>query len=299
MLHGRLLRYVDEVARLGSMRKASRTLNVAASALSRHILELEEELGAPIFERLPRGLRLTASGELLIAHIRDTLHKHERTLEQIRALKSCDRGQVSIATMAALAASLLTEVTTVFRDLHPGVRLNITVMNRPELVDAVASGQVDLGVAYNLPLDPRLQQAAEFVHKLGAVVAPNHPLAQHTTVRLTECLDYPVVTAQHGWSLRELLENLLPANVALNPVVETNSTEVMKRLTRNSLHLTFLDRSNVEQEVREGVLCFLPLSGAAGRLVLSIVHRMRGSLQPDATMFIQFVDAKLRSADAA
>ena len=73
MLHGRVLRYLDEVARLGSIRKAARTLNVAASAINRHIIELEEEVGSPIFERLPRGLRLTASGVLLIAHIRDTL----------------------------------------------------------------------------------------------------------------------------------------------------------------------------------------------------------------------------------
>jgi DNA-binding transcriptional LysR family regulator len=297
MLHGWLPRYLDEVARLGSMRKAARTLNVAASAINRQILELEEEVGAPIFERLPRGLRLTTSGELLIAHIRDTLRKQERTLAQIRALKGHVHGHVSIATMAALASSLLSEVTAAFRDVHPGIRLNVTVMNRPELVEAIASGQADLGIAYNLPLDPRLHTAAEFVRKLGAVVAPNHPLARHTTVRLTECLEYPVVTAQHGWSLRDLVENLVPANAELDPMVETNSTEMMKRLASNSLYLTFLDRSNVEQEVRDGVLRFLPLSGAAGRLVLSIVHRTRGSFQPTAGMFIQFVDARLRSAE--
>ena len=280
------------------MRKAARTLNVAASSINRHILELEEEVGAPIFERLPRGLRLTASGELLIAHIRDTLHKHERTLSQIRALKGRDHGHVSIATMAALASSLLSEVTTAFRDLHPGIRLNITVMNRPEVVEAIASGHADLAIAYNLPVDPRLQRAAEFVHQLGAVVGPRHPLAQHETVRLSECLDYPVVTAQHGWSLRSLVDNLVPANSELDPVVETNSTEMMKRLAFDSLHLTFLDRSNVEQEVRDGVLHFLPLNGSAGRLVLSIVHRTRGTLQPASSMFIQFVDARLRSTNS-
>ena len=78
MLHGRLLRYLDEVARSGSIRKAADRLNVAASAINRQILSLEAELDTPLFERLPGGLRLTASGEELIAHVRDTLREHGR-----------------------------------------------------------------------------------------------------------------------------------------------------------------------------------------------------------------------------
>ena len=65
MLHSRLLKYLDEVARLGSIRKASARLNVASSAINRQILALENELGTPIFERMPRRLRLTATGEVL------------------------------------------------------------------------------------------------------------------------------------------------------------------------------------------------------------------------------------------
>jgi DNA-binding transcriptional LysR family regulator len=60
------IRYFDEVARQGSIRKAADRLNVAPSAVNRQILKLEDELGAPLFERLPRGLRLTAAGEILI-----------------------------------------------------------------------------------------------------------------------------------------------------------------------------------------------------------------------------------------
>src|SRR5882757_246157 len=78
MLHSRLLKYLDEVARVGSIRKASVRLNVASSAINRQILALENKLGAPIFERMPRRLRLTATGEVLIAHVRETLKGHQR-----------------------------------------------------------------------------------------------------------------------------------------------------------------------------------------------------------------------------
>src|SRR6185369_1115218 len=78
MLHGRLLNYIDEVARTGSIRKAADRLNVAASAISRQILALETQLGTPIFQRLPRKLILTAAGEVLIGHVRQTLKELSR-----------------------------------------------------------------------------------------------------------------------------------------------------------------------------------------------------------------------------
>ena len=104
MLHGRALRYLDEVARQGSIRKAARVLNVSPSAVSRFVLEAEADLGTPIFDRLPRGLRLTTAGEMLLGHVRDTLHAHERLRTQVRGLKGMARGEVTVATMATLAA---------------------------------------------------------------------------------------------------------------------------------------------------------------------------------------------------
>ncbi|MFT9298953.1 MAG: LysR family transcriptional regulator, partial [Gluconobacter sp.] len=73
MLHSRLLIYLDTVARCGSIRKAGEQLNVASTAINRQILTLEDNLGTPIFQRLPRKLVLTAAGEILLAHVRETL----------------------------------------------------------------------------------------------------------------------------------------------------------------------------------------------------------------------------------
>ena len=70
MLHSRLLRYMDEVGRCGSIRAAGERLHVAASAINKHVLQLEEQIGEPLFERLPRGLKPTPAGEILLAHIR-------------------------------------------------------------------------------------------------------------------------------------------------------------------------------------------------------------------------------------
>lgn len=88
MLHSRLMRYIDEVARAGSMRQAAERLGIASSAINRQILAFEQELGVAVFERLSNGVRLTAAGELLVEHIRATMKDHSRTISRISDLKT-------------------------------------------------------------------------------------------------------------------------------------------------------------------------------------------------------------------
>ena len=103
MRHLQTLRYVDAVARAGSIRRAAETLAITSTALNRRILALEEELGAPIFERLPHGVRLSTAGELLIRHIRDQLSDIERVKSQIADLSGVRRGRALITPVRCSA----------------------------------------------------------------------------------------------------------------------------------------------------------------------------------------------------
>ena len=72
-MHAAVLRYIDQVARMGSIRRAAAALHVASSAVNRQILKLEADLGTPLFERVGNGVRPTVAGEFVILHARDTL----------------------------------------------------------------------------------------------------------------------------------------------------------------------------------------------------------------------------------
>ena len=98
MNHLRFLRYIDEIARVGSIRQAAERLHVAPSAVNRRLQDLEAELGTPIFERLPRGMRLTAAGELFIDYVRSRAAALEQVRSNIEALRGLRRGTVRIAT---------------------------------------------------------------------------------------------------------------------------------------------------------------------------------------------------------
>lgn len=293
MLHGRLLRYLDEVCRAGSIRKASVRLNVASSAINRRIIELEQELGTPIFERLPRGLRLTAAGEVLIQHVRETLREHDRALGRINGLKGLVRGEVSIATMNGLASNVLGDALIQFRDVHARVKLNVSVLSGERIIHALISGEADLGLAYNLPATPRLTRMAELHQRLGAVMAPDHPLAGRDSVRFSDCAAYPIVAARPGMSLRAAIELILPSNSELAPVIETDSLELMKRLVLSPPYITIVNRGDVGQEVAGGLMTFIPFAGGVGRQHVSLVHRSKGTLDPAVSTVARFIEGAM------
>ena len=266
MLHHRLLGYLDEVARSGSIRRAATRLNVASSAVNRQILSLEEEMGTPLFERLPRGLRLTAAGEVLVRHVRDTLNGHERMLAQVASLKGLTRGEVTVATMASIAAGVLPGVIRTFRETHPRIVVKVLVLPVDQIAAALLAGEADLALAYRLPPDPRMRCIAEFEHRLGAVMAPDHPLNGRYQVRMADCLAYPLVVADRSMTLRDVLELLVPEGTSFTPVVETNSIELMKRLAGAIDGLT----------PREREVLVHVLEGGANKLIaraLGISHR--------------------------
>jgi len=96
-MHAAALRYVDQVARLGSIRRAAGVLNVASSAVNRQILKLEAEIGTPLFERVGNGVRPTAAGEHVIRHVRETLSRWNDVRGEIATLSGDIHGEAAPA----------------------------------------------------------------------------------------------------------------------------------------------------------------------------------------------------------
>src|SRR5580704_1570058 len=147
----RLLTYVDAVARHGSIRKAADALNVASSALNRQILDLEWDLGSALFERLPRGVRLTAAGEVFLAYSRQAISELKAVASQIEELRGMVRGQVGVAAVESVAAQLLPAAITRFQATHPNVRFNVSIGVPEALTVALVADQVDLILTLSPP----------------------------------------------------------------------------------------------------------------------------------------------------
>lgn len=186
MLHSRRLLYINEIARCGSIRKAAARLNVASSAVNRQVLALEEEIGAPLFERLPRGLRLTAAGELCIEHIRDVLKNYERLEGRIRSLKMQQAGKVRMVTTVGLAAGPLPEIIARFLSEHPRVFVQLRNDTGGTTASPVVSGEVDIGLGFNIPAMPGIRTLGNFDIPIGVVLPPWHQLIGPGPINLAD-----------------------------------------------------------------------------------------------------------------
>ena len=294
MLHSRMLRYLDEVVRSGSIRQASERLHVSASSINRQIIALEESMQTPIFHRLPRGLRLTAAGELLIAHIRETLKQHARLQTRMEELRGVRGGVIRIAAMPGIAGGILPPIVANFRRNHPGVTVTISAHVIGGIVDALLSGEADLGLAYKLPDNPNLTATAVFPTRMGAVVAPSHPLALRSPVRLADCLDYPIVLADESMTIFKLITDAFSrAGLHFRPDFSSNSVEFMKSMARSQEAVTFLSRIDVAEDQREGTLVFVPIQGYYIRgQELTLARRGKGPFDPA----INLIEEDIRSA---
>ncbi|MFB5744469.1 LysR family transcriptional regulator [Cedecea sp. P7760] len=261
MLKYRLLVYLDEVARSGSIRKAAERLHISASAINRQLLALEEELGTPLFQRLPRKMILTAAGETLIHHVRQSFKELEWAQIKIEELKGLRRGEVTVAMMSGLAANLIPRAAADFRRANPRVKLHLQQMTRGEdITSAVASGDVDLGIGFDFEMRSALRSIASVTGRLGAVVAPGHPLADKSSLRLSDCMPHPMVIADDSTVIRPYLNDVFArAMVALQPVIETNSIEVMRQSAMMDQALTFLTPFDIETDLRSGRLVYIPV----------------------------------------
>ncbi|MEI2297091.1 LysR family transcriptional regulator [Ensifer sp. MJa1] len=298
MLHSRVLRYIDEVARCGSIRGASERLNVAASAINKHVLQLEEDIGEPLFERLPRGLRLTPAGEILVAHVRRTMKEYNQVEAEIRDIKALQSGEVIIATMNGLAGGIVPKAVATFGARHPRLKITIRVMFARDIVQAVSDGEADLGFAFNLAASPQLETLWKMDTRLGAVVAPEHPLVGMETLPLASCQPYPLIFADRSMQIHGIVADAFAqAGVEVEPTYLTNSIEAMKCLAAAGDGIAFLSKFDITEEQRNGMLTYLQIRDRAfGKNVLSLVQREKRSHGLAASMFAEEIMRSLRTA---
>ncbi len=259
-IHSVFLKYFDEVRRSGSIRLAARKLYVASSAVNRQILKIEDELGVKLFERSASGIRLTASGELLAAHVSRTLGDAEQTLARIAALKGDQRQLLSIAGQESVISRFLPPALVALHAEYPDVATSFRAAKGTELQDLLRSNSADIAVAFDPGSAEDLETVTAVALPVGAVLTPSHPLAGHTRLSLADCAPYPIVLPDRSWPLRARLDHEIEqADLALNIITSSNSVEFLKTMIDQQLGIGFQTIVGLEVQVERGELLHVPL----------------------------------------
>jgi DNA-binding transcriptional LysR family regulator len=196
------MRYVLAVAETNSFTRAAQQCLVVQSALSHQITRLERELGARLFERTSRRVRLTPAGAAFLPAARQCLDAAERAAADVAAAIGEVRGRLTVGLIPTVAAVDLAGVLHDFRRRYPSVRISLRVGASEDLVEQVKQGTVEVAFL-GLPVTARPDgvHARELARdRLVAVVAPDHPLAAESSVTLRRLsgevfVDLPARTA--------------------------------------------------------------------------------------------------------
>lgn len=291
------IRYFEEVAAQKSIRRAAERLNIAPSAVTRQIARLEEQLGISLFERLPRGVRLTAAGEMMLAQIRRMNQEFSAAIAQVDALKGMRRGHVRIGVLQYMSARFVPElIVDVSRD-HPGLSYTVQTGNSAEIADAVVRGDLDIGLCWKPAASLPVRNVRVFSVQVGVVVAADHELAGRETMRVAECLTYPLVIQSQETVLRRMIEDVtLGESRRVMPFVETNSIASIVALLLAGAGISIMTRVTVQDELARGLLRHIPISDRGiGSVSLSLFVRADRTLSPAVSMLLELLESRFEA----
>jgi LysR family transcriptional regulator, hydrogen peroxide-inducible genes activator len=198
------LRYVCAIADTGSFSRAAERCHVAQPSLSQQVQKLEEDLGARLFDRLGRTVRLTEAGRAFLPHARSILHQMEAARSGVEDKRTDVRGSVAVGVIPTIAPYLMPGYVAAFSKKYPEARLRIAEEMTPELVESLRNLSIDVAVLA-LPLRHKEFQIFPLrTEPLYAVLPKEHPKAGAKTVGLKDLRGEKFVMLRDGHCFRDL-----------------------------------------------------------------------------------------------
>jgi DNA-binding transcriptional LysR family regulator len=267
-----------EIARTGNLSRAAQALFLTQPAVSARLQALERELGAELFTRTRRGMRLTDEGRAFLPYA-------ERALAAVgdgrRAVSRAQRGEVgelAIGAAPAVSTYVLPALLKRFADLHPTAQLSVRTGHSEEILELVLSEQVDIGLTREL-LHPEIESVPVYEDELVLVADRDHPFARRVLIKVEELAEEQLILFDRTSSYHELTSALFrAAGVEPAGVMELDNIDATKKMVQQGLGVAFLPATAVAAEIDAGGLRAVAVAGVepVRRQIVAIRRRDHG-----------------------
>jgi DNA-binding transcriptional LysR family regulator len=294
------LRVFACVAQHGSLTRAARELRVSQPAVSKQLNDLEHDVATRLVDRLPRGVRLTAAGEILFSHAQRILQA-ERTAEQeLRDLRGLGRGKLSVGASTTIGSYLVPSLFGELHALYPGVQLDLTIANTAATQQAVLDNRIDVGLIEGFVASDMLAVETLAADDMVAIAAPTHPALAQAPLRASALRGLPVLMREQGSGSREVVEAALrERGIVVQPAMSLGSTEAIKNAVRHGLGVAIVSRLCVEHELKSRRLVELTLSDLSIRRDLYLVSLKGKRHSPATAAFIALTHRRQNATHGA
>lgn len=276
-----------EVARHASFSRAAEKRFRTQPAISSQIRALEDEVGAKLFDRSGGKVSLTAAGKAFQKYTEDTLDARKAMLASLAEMEHVPRGAITVGANEGTCLHILPEVFADFKKQYPDVSVNIQRADYARVLESVTDNTVDFGVV-SLPVrDKRLAVVLIHQDELIMIAPPGHPLGTMKSAPVGEVTKYPLVLPKAGHTRDALDELFRERRLKPNFSMELDSSELLKRFVAAGVGVGFIARSNVQEDVRAGLLTAIPIADAQVRRDLALIFRKDKALSRAALAFIE------------
>ncbi|ALE74764.1 MULTISPECIES: LysR family transcriptional regulator [unclassified Pseudonocardia] len=275
------------------MTRAAEKLSVAQPTLSRALGRLERQVGAPLFDRVARRLRLNASGEIMLEHARRSLAELAAAGDRIATLRDPDHGTVRLAFLHSIAAGLTPEMLRAYRSHAPGVVFELTQAAGHEIIEHVRAGRADLGLTAPRPDDDELAWTGLYRQQLCLAVPADHRLAGRPRVALSAAGTDPFVALRAPIGLRRLTDELC-ARAGLSPRFAFESTEIgtLEGFVSAGLGVAIVPEPRPDRA--EPGVSYVPLTDATAHRSIGLTWLRERPAPPVVARFADFVVERYR-----
>ena len=249
------LRYFIAIAESRALSHAAQTLNVAQSALSHHVAQLEAELGVQLLERRARGVGLTAAGRRLYEHALSITSAVKKTEDDVRTFSETPSGVISVGLPHTATERMVLPLMQAVRRDWPKITLSLSEGLSFNLAARVLSGEIDLALAFNPTDDSRFARRPLLVEDMYLVGRRDLIGATSRPVAFSELPKRPILATFPSGSLRSLVQDhLLRNRLEADETLEIDSLTGMRLALENGLGCSILSRATVLSSIEEGRL---------------------------------------------
>lgn len=285
----RQLELFSLVAATGSVTKAAQQLYMTQPAVSQAISDLEDSLGLRLFERINRKMLLTNAGEILLIYSKKILNLLEEAEGHMKDIANMRIGKLSVGASTTIGIYLLPLLLGDFQKKHNEIHTHFVIDNTAVIEEMILHNTLDAALVEG-PIhhqDIIVEHLAE--DELFLICSPHHHWIEEgrTAIEASELQNETIIVREHGSGTREVLEQALKEhNAKYEPAHVLNNTEAIKNAVKAGIGIAFVSRVAVEQDIKEGRLAKIRLSGIHFKRLFKLIYHKDKFISPLLKTFI-------------
>jgi len=289
------LRIFQAVADARSFTRAAEVVHLTQPGISKHIKQMEEYYGLPLFDRLGKKVALTQAGEILSEATQEVMASITAAEQRIEDLKGLHGGKLVLGASFDLGIYVLPGVLAAFRKQYPAVEVKVDISLGAKIMAKILANKLDLGLVSHPAHDPRLFARQFMTDDLIAIAPSNHPWAKKKRIRPQEFPGETFIVAAQGAGIRAVVEERLKKKgIVLTNVVDFGNVEGVKRAVEAGLGVSIQPQSVVQRELSSGSLTGVSLAGLDTKLGRFYICRRDKHISNAAKAFLELLQTPAR-----